>query len=153
MEQCLDQVLEAEKDTLPDSLSEPGKKQVFAYGEGIKGMTWNETCAMWKKKYPVVQEKHWDQSEEKAANVYAAIQAISSRLKETRHSSGKGSACVVGGHAQIIKKGQRFISNSAVASMGYASSGSDRYLGRLQKRRCLQHGCCQGRGRCDTGNW
>ena len=49
MDQCLDQVLEAEKDTLPDSLSEPGKKQVFAYGEGIKGMTWNETCAMWKK--------------------------------------------------------------------------------------------------------
>ena len=50
MDQCLDQVLEAEKDTLPDSLSEPGKKQVFAYGEGIKGMTWNETCAMWKQK-------------------------------------------------------------------------------------------------------
>ena len=120
MDQCLDQVLEAEKDTLPDSLSEPGKKQVFAYGEGIKGMTWNETCAMWKKKYPVVQEKHWDQSEEKAANVYAAIQAISSRLKEDQITVvGNGSACVVGGHAQIIKKGQRFISNSAVASMGY----------------------------------
>ena len=120
MDQCLDQVLEAEKDTLPDSLSEPGKKQVFAYGEGIKGMTWNETCAMWKKKYPVVQEKHWAQSEEKAANVYAAIQAISSRLKEDQITVvGNGSACVVGGHAQIIKKGQRFISNSAVASMGY----------------------------------
>ena len=32
---------------------------------------------------------------------------------------GNGSACVVGGHAYIIKKGQRFISNSAIASMGY----------------------------------
>ena len=30
MNQCLDQVLEAEKDTLPDSLSEPGKKQVLS---------------------------------------------------------------------------------------------------------------------------
>ena len=81
LDQCLDQVLEAEKDTLPDSLSEPGKKQVFTYGEGLKGMTWNETCAMWKKKYPVVQKKHWEQGEDKAANVYAAVQAISSRLK------------------------------------------------------------------------
>ena len=32
---------------------------------------------------------------------------------------GNGSACVVGGHSYIIKKGQRFISNSAIASMGY----------------------------------
>ena len=32
---------------------------------------------------------------------------------------GNGSACVVGGHAYGMKKGQRFISNSAIASMGY----------------------------------
>ncbi len=32
---------------------------------------------------------------------------------------GNGSACVVGGHAYIIKKEQRFITNSAIASMGY----------------------------------
>ena len=120
LDQCLDQVLEAEKDTLPDSLSEPGKKQVFTYGEGLKGMTWNETCAMWKKKYPVVQKKHWEQGEDKAANVYAAVQAISSRLKEGQITVvGNGSACVVGGHAYEMKKGQRFISNSAIASMGY----------------------------------
>ena len=125
LDQCLDQVLEAEKDTLPDSLSEPGKKQVFTYGEGLKGMTWNETCAMWKKKYPVVQKKHWEQGEEKAANVYAAVQAISSRLKEGQITVvGNGSACVVGGHAQIIKKGQRFISNSGIASMGYGLPAS-----------------------------
>ena len=117
-DQCLDQVLEAEKDTLPDSLSEPGKKQVFAYGEGIKGMTWNETCAMWKKKYPVVQEKHWDQSEEKAANVYAAIQAISSRLKEDQITVvGNGSACVVGIWAASRKDG--------AYSMGAAREGED----------------------------
>ena len=125
LDQCLDQVLEAEKDTLPDSLSEPGKKQVFTYGEGLKGMTWNETCAMWKKKYPVVQKKHWEQGEDKAANVYAAVQAISSRLKEGQITVvGNGSACVVGGHAQIIKKGQRFISNSGIASMGYGLPAS-----------------------------
>ena len=43
----------------------------------------------------------WEQGEDKAANVYAAVQAISSRLKEgTVTVVGNGSACVVGGHAQ-----------------------------------------------------
>ena len=80
---------------------------------------------MWKKKYPVVQKKHWEQGEEKAANVYAAVQAISNRLKEGQITVvGNGSACVVGGHAQIIKKGQRFISNSGIASMGYGLPAS-----------------------------
>ena len=32
---------------------------------------------------------------------------------------GNGSACVVGGHAFEIKKGQRYIVNSGAASMGY----------------------------------
>ena len=32
---------------------------------------------------------------------------------------GNGSACVAGGHSYVIKKGQRFISNSAIAAMGY----------------------------------
>lgn len=50
-------------------------------------------------------EKHWEQGEEKAANVYAAVQAISNRLKEGQITVvGNGSACVVGGHAQIIKR-------------------------------------------------
>ena len=54
------------------------------------------------------------------ANVYAAIKEISSRLEEDQITVvGNGSACVVGGHAYVIKKGQRFISNSAIASMGY----------------------------------
>ena len=45
---------------------------------------------------------------------------MSNRLNEEQVIVvGNGSACVVGGHACIIKKGQRFISNSAIASMGY----------------------------------
>ena len=52
--------------------------------------------------------------------MYAAIEAISSRLKENQITVvGNGSACVVGGHGYVIKKGQRFITNSAVAAMGY----------------------------------
>lgn len=93
---------------------------VFAGGAGLRGMTWNETCRMWKEKYPVVQPKHLVKEETKRANVYALVKELSSRLREDQITVvGNGSACVVGGHAYVIKKGQRFISNSAIASMGY----------------------------------
>lgn len=93
---------------------------VFAGGAGLPGMTWTDTCRMWKEKYPVVLPKHYDHGEEEDANVYAFMKEMSSRLKEVQVIVvGNGSACVVGGHACIIKQGQRFISNSAIASMGY----------------------------------
>lgn len=93
---------------------------VFGGGRGLSGMSWNETCRMWKEKYPVIQPKHMEQDDTKEANVYALIRELSSRLNENQITVvGNGSACVVGGHAYIIKKGQRFITNSAIASMGY----------------------------------
>lgn len=93
---------------------------VFSGGEGLKGMNWVQTCQMWKEKYPVVQPGHMVKDETKRANVYALIKELSSRLKEGQITVvGNGSACVAGGHAYIIKKGQRFISNSAIAAMGY----------------------------------
>ena len=96
------------------------KTPVFGGGKGLAGMTWTETCQMWKRKYPVVQERHLKKDASKKANVYALVKELSSRLPENRITVvGNGSACVVGGHAYIIKKGQRFITNSAVASMGY----------------------------------
>ena len=52
--------------------------------------------------------------------MYAFIKEESRRLNEGQITVvGNGSACVVGGHGYVIKKGQRFISNSAIASMGY----------------------------------
>ena len=93
---------------------------VFDGGEGLSGMTWCETCQLWRKKYPVLQPGHLVADDTKEANVYALVQELSSRLSENQITVvGNGSACVVGGHAYIIKKGQRFISNSAIASMGY----------------------------------
>lgn len=97
-----------------------GAVPVFDGGEGLPGMSWNETCRMWKKRYPVVQPKHLEENDGKAANVYAMVRALSSRLNENQITVvGNGSACVAGGHTYTIKKGQRFISNSAIASMGY----------------------------------
>lgn len=93
---------------------------LFDGGEGLRGMSWLETCRMWREKYPVILPRHMEQGDGKPANVYALVKELSSRLKEKQITVvGNGSACVVGGHAYIIKKGQRFISNSAIASMGY----------------------------------
>lgn len=93
---------------------------LFDGGEGLRGMSWLETCRMWREKYPVILPRHMEQGDGKPANVYALVKELSSRLKENQITVvGNGSACVVGGHAYIIKKGQRFISNSAIASMGY----------------------------------
>ncbi len=103
-----------------DRVLDKEKTPIFDGGKGLRDMTWLKTCQMWKEKYPVVLPKHMIQDDTREANVYALVQELSSRLKENQITvSGNGSACVAGGHAYIIKKGQRFITNSAVASMGY----------------------------------
>lgn len=79
---------------------------------------WNDICQGWKRDYPVVQAKHYEEKEN--ANVYCFINELSRRLKEGQITvTGNGSACVVGSHAYVIKENQRFIINSGAASMGY----------------------------------
>ena len=96
------------------------KKPVFDGGEGLPGMTWSETCRMYREKYPTIRKEQLKPDPTREANVYAVVEALSSRLSEDQITVvGNGSACVVGGHAYIMKKGQRFLSNSAIASMGY----------------------------------
>lgn len=93
---------------------------LFHGGTGIEGKNWNETCRMWKQEYPVVLEKHYRHGAEEETNIYAFIKELSSKAEENQITVvGNGSACVVGGHAYTIRRGQRFITNSAVASMGY----------------------------------
>ncbi len=79
---------------------------------------WQETCRDWKSRYPVVQQKHFDA--EGLTNPYAFIKKLSDGLPEGYTTVvGNGTACVVGSHGYVIKRGQRFIINSAIASMGY----------------------------------
>lgn len=95
-------------------------RPLFGGGEGLPGMTWIETCRMWKERYPVILPKHMEQKDDVLANVYALVEELSRRLNEGQFTVvGNGSACVVGGHAYYIKKGQRFITQAAIASMGY----------------------------------
>ena len=112
--EALERVLVQEKE------ADGGALPIFRGGEGLPGMNWLETCQMWKAKYPVVLPKHMEVGDDQPANVYALVQELSSRLQEGQITVvGNGSACVAGGHGWIIKPGQRFISNSAIASMGY----------------------------------
>lgn len=83
------------------------------------GGTWLETCQRWKKEYPVVLPRQWEENGT-TANVYAFVRYMSSRLPEnTLTAVSNGACCVVGHQAHVIKKGTRFANNSAVASMGY----------------------------------
>lgn len=88
-------------------------------GKVFNNKEWLKICNDWKKNYPVVLPKH-SKNIDGLANVYFFIKELSSRLKENQITVvGNGSACVVGSHGYVIKPGQRFIINSAIASMGY----------------------------------
>lgn len=81
---------------------------------------WRQQCATWKTKYPVVTQRQMHNDCQGTANVYAAIRAISEAQPENGLTSVSNGACCVAGHqAWIIKKGTRFMNNSAIASMGY----------------------------------
>ena len=79
---------------------------------------WLKICEGWKHTYPVVMQKHY--ATEKPLNVYAFIDSFSRSLPENMVTVvTNGSASVVGSAAYYIKKGQRFIMNCAMSSMGY----------------------------------
>ena len=85
----------------------------------FKGQDWLETCRKWKEKYPVTLPRHWNENGG-YANVYAFIHYLSSQLPEGSLTAvSNGACCVVGHQNYVIKKGTRFIINSAIASMGY----------------------------------
>ncbi|MCR5056565.1 MAG: thiamine pyrophosphate-binding protein [Clostridia bacterium] len=90
-----------------------------AKGPVFKGEDWLETCRTWKKDYPAVLPRQWEENG-KTANVYAFVRYLSSRLPENSLTAvSNGACCVVGNQAYVIQKGSRMANNSAIASMGY----------------------------------
>ena len=80
---------------------------------------WLETCQRWKKEYPAVLPRQWEENGS-TANVYAFVRYLSSKLPENSLTAvSNGACCVVGNQAYVIQKGSRMANNSAVASMGY----------------------------------
>lgn len=83
------------------------------------GEWWREQCLLWKKKYPVTLARHLEENGE-TANVFAFIRHLSESLPENSLTAvSNGACCVVGHQNWHMKKGTRFIINSAIASMGY----------------------------------
>lgn len=84
-----------------------------------KNHAWREKCVEWKKKYPATLPRHYKENGE-TANVFAFIKHLSDSLPENSLTAvSNGACCVVGHQNWTIKKGTRFIINSAIASMGY----------------------------------
>lgn len=85
----------------------------------FQGSEWVTACRTWKKKYPVVLPRHW-QEDGLHANAYAFIGYLSAQLPpQTLTVVSNGTCCVVGHQAYVVKEGTRFFNNNAVASMGY----------------------------------
>ena len=83
---------------------------------------WIKQCQLWKEKYPVVSNKHY---EDEVANVYAAFDYISRNLREGSITvTSNGSCCVAGHQSWFIKEGSRFLNNNANATMGYGLPAS-----------------------------
>ena len=85
---------------------------------------WIKICQGWKKNYPVIQKRQWDQ-DNGYVNVYAFIDYVSKNLPENSLTAvSNGACCVVGNQLYHIQKGSRFDNNSAIASMGYGLPAS-----------------------------
>ena len=83
------------------------------------GKEWISICQNWKKDYPAVLPRQWEENGE-TANVYAFVRYLSSKLPENSLTAvSNGACCVVGNQAYVIQKGSRMANNSAIASMGY----------------------------------
>lgn len=95
-------------------------RRVSSYDGMVSGEEWwRQQCLTWKEKYPVTLERHWKENGE-TVNVYAFIKYLSESLpEESLTAVSNGACCVVGHQNWCIKKGTRFIINSAIASMGY----------------------------------
>ena len=79
---------------------------------------WLDRCVEWKNNYPVTLPKYYER--DGLVNPYCFVNELSRRLPEGKITVvGNGTACVVGSHNYVIKKDQRFIINSGIASMGY----------------------------------
>ncbi|MDD3218498.1 MAG: thiamine pyrophosphate-binding protein [Lachnospiraceae bacterium] len=81
---------------------------------------WRSQCQKWKENYPVVTPDLYEEKEENTTNIYVFYKELTQRLPENANIVVScGTSRVAGSQTSIIKKGQRFITNSATASMGY----------------------------------
>ena len=111
---------ELKKPNLRGLLAEAKKRGADKEYPLFKGEDWRKQCLLWKKKYPVVTEKHYETLEEGCTNIYAFYGELSKAMKENETLMvSVGTSRVAGSQAFQVKKGQRFITNPNTASMGF----------------------------------
>ena len=108
-------------DKLIRKLEERGcTKENTWFSHSATASGWLEKCSGWKKNYPVVTEKHYQEMEPGRTNIYAFYQQLSKILPEgAQILVSVGTSRVAGSQAIFLKKGQRFYTNAVTASMGY----------------------------------
>ena len=93
---------------------------LFEGGEGKDGRSWLEQCAYWMEKYNPYRPEYAAHGDDEPVNVYEFMKTMSMSLSPEQITvTGNGSACVVGAQVFRVKDGSRFISQDAVAAMGY----------------------------------
>lgn len=108
-------------------LTEAKKRGADKGHQLFKGEDWRNQCLLWREKYPVVTQKHYETQEEGCTNIYAFYEELSKAMKEDQNLMvSVGTSRVSGSQAFQVKKGQRFITNPNTASMGLLSSCGDR---------------------------
>ncbi len=110
--------------------------------ENTRFDNWLEQCNAWKKKYPVVNTRHYEQKD--AVNIYAFMDQLSRKASAGSVTVvSNGSASVTGSQAYHIEKDQRFIMNCAMSSMGYGLPAS---IGAAAARNGRDVICIEGDG-------
>ena len=94
------------------------KRLLAALPQALKEKTtWTEQCGTWNQRYPVVLEKHRNDSQ---PNIYAFYDEFTHRLgKDDRLVISVGTSRVAGSQASYITEGMRLITNPSTAAMGY----------------------------------
>ena len=91
----------------------------------FRGEDWRKQCRLWRERYPVVTEKHYETIEAGCTNIYAFYEELSKAMKENEKLLvSVGTSRVAGSQAFRVKKGQRFITNPNTASMGFCLPGA-----------------------------
>ena len=87
---------------------------------GEKADKWRRTCRVWKESYPVVTAAEKGPMPDGRGNIYSFYDALSEAMPEGKVVLAScGTSRVAGTQAFRVKEGQRFITNSQTASMGY----------------------------------
>lgn len=78
---------------------------------------WLCQCNDWKQRYPVAEQKHYQDSH---ANIYAFYNELTKLLPANMDIVAScGTSRVAGSQTAQIKRGQRFITNPTMAAMGF----------------------------------